>query len=306
MLNQKQTDRMVSKLERFAEMLEPHIFKKVGSWENAEFCHVDRRYHEVPDLPFAPAEPGMKWNGPTTYCWFRGSFTVPEELAGKALYIMPNAGCYEGLLFVDGVAYGLFSTKISYSGHPNHYCDLIAPSAEAGRTIGLAIEYYAGHPDYGTSPEDHIYDRACDYYYYGADICVKDHAVQDFYFDLMTVLSLRKSLPAESFRRGEIDHTLFEVFRRLALAVEDLPFETVRASLAEAAPYLKETLAKKNGDSAGHAGIVGHSHMDTAWLWHIGETVKKCARTYANQLALMEEYPEYRFVQSSACHGCWV
>ena len=43
--------------------------------------------------------------------------------------------------------------------------------------------------------------------------------------------------------------------------------------------------------------------MDTAWLWHVGETVKKCARTYANQLALMDEYPEYKFIQSSSCHS---
>ena len=51
------------------------------------------------------------------------------------------------------------------------------------------------------------------------------------------------------------------------------------------------------------AAVIGHSHMDTAWLWHIDETIKKCARTYSNQLSLMEQYPEYKFIQSSAYHG---
>ena len=43
--------------------------------------------------------------------------------------------------------------------------------------------------------------------------------------------------------------------------------------------------------------------MDTAWLWHRGETEKKCARTYANQINPMDQYPEYTFIQSSAYHS---
>ena len=35
---------------------------------------------------------------------------------------------------------------------------------------------------------------------------------------------------------------------------------------------------------------------DLAWLWPVEETMRKTARTYANQLALMEEYPDYRFL----------
>lgn len=46
--------------------------------------------------------------------------------------------------------------------------------------------------------------------------------------------------------------------------------------------------------------------MDTAWLWHLDETVEKCARTYANQLSLMDQYPDYKFIQSSAVHTSWM
>ncbi len=303
MLNQAQIERMVSKLNRFSDMIEPHIFCKVGELQNVEYCHVKERYHSVPELPFTKAEPGMTWQGNTTYCWFKGDYVPTAADDGKTLFIRPNVGCYEGMLFVDGVPFGVFSTKIQYQGHGNHYADLLKYHAAAGEKIDVAIEYYAGHPSYGTSPEDQINERNNLYYYYGADICVKDYAVQDFYFDLKTVLSLRGALPDDSFRKGELNTALLEVFRRLTLAVEDQPWETVRASMLEASPVLKEALSKKNGDDAAEAGIIGHSHMDTAWLWHIGETVKKCARTYSNQLALMQEYPEYKFVQSSSCHS---
>ena len=63
MLNTPQIERMLSKLQRFADNLEPHIFEKVGELADVEFCHVDRQYHSIPDLPFEKAEKGMKWAG---------------------------------------------------------------------------------------------------------------------------------------------------------------------------------------------------------------------------------------------------
>ena len=46
--------------------------------------------------------------------------------------------------------------------------------------------------------------------------------------------------------------------------------------------------------------------MDTAWLWPVSETIRKCARTYAEALTLMDIYPNYTFIQSSALHLDWM
>ena len=76
-----------------------------------------------------------------------------------------------------------------------------------------------------------------------------------------------------------------------------------RNAMTLAREIMKPILSVKNSESAPFAGLVGHSHMDTAWLWELKETLKKCARTYSNQLSLMDQYPEYRFIQSSAYHS---
>ena len=34
------------------------------------------------------------------------------------------------------------------------------------------------------------------------------------------------------------------------------------------------------------------------------ETIKKIARTAANQFNLLDQYPAYRFIQSAAYHTC--
>jgi len=51
---------------------------------------------------------------------------------------------------------------------------------------------------------------------------------------------------------------------------------------------------------------VGHAHIDSAWLWPIRETKRKCARTFSNALRLMEDYPEYNFSASQAQQYAWM
>ena len=43
---------------------------------------------------------------------------------------------------------------------------------------------------------------------------------------------------------------------------------------------------------------IGHTHIDVAWLWTLAQTREKAQRSFATVLALMEEYPEYKFMSS--------
>ncbi len=303
MLTEKQIQRMLGKLKRFEDTLEPMVFSKVAEI-NASAYETAERLYEIPDASlFKAVEKGWTWGGPRSFCWFRSEFTVPEELDGKNLFIKPRTQGYESLLWVNGEPFGTFATKIVFTGHGNHYCDLLKMNVKAGEKIDIALEVYAGHPYKGCDPLENQPLLDYVYTYGGMDICVKDYEIQEFYFDLKVINELVECLDEYSFRRGDIVNALYEAHKVLYYAVEDVDEETFRAALKAAHPFLKEVLAVKNGPEAPSAGIIGHSHMDTAWLWPVPETIKKCARTYANQLALMEQYPEYKFVQSSACHS---
>ena len=54
-------------------------------------------------------------------------------------------------------------------------------------------------------------------------------------------------------------------------------------------------LATPTGPSAHRAIATGHAHIDTAWLWPIRGTVRKCVRTFASAVALMDGGPDYVF-----------
>lgn len=51
---------------------------------------------------------------------------------------------------------------------------------------------------------------------------------------------------------------------------------------------------------------IGNCHIDTAWLWPFDETKRKVARSWATQLALMDQFPEYKFVASQAQQFAWM
>ena len=164
------------------------------------------------------------------------------------------------------------------------------------------MEFYAGHYILGTQPfeTNPVTDRL--HVYKGFDVCIKNQDIADFIYDLRTLNQLATAMDPLSFRRADVQNCLLSVFQTVRLSPEQVEEAEWRGALADARAIMAPVLAARNADSAPTAGIIGHSHMDTAWLWPIRETVKKCARTYANQVSLMDQFPEYRFIQSSAYH----
>ncbi|MBR5562543.1 MAG: alpha-mannosidase [Clostridia bacterium] len=305
MLAERQIERMLEKLKRFETILDPMLFKKVAKIDTVDFYETTDRLYEIPeDSLFAPKNSGETWGSEEAFGWFKTQFTVPEELDGKSVFLMPHTEGYETLLWVNGKPFGTFCTKIVFTGHGNHYCDMLTLNAKAGEVIDIALEVYTGHTHLGCSPlESNRLIKDYTYRFDGLDICLKDEFIQEFYFDLKVINELVETLPDTSFRKGQLINALYEVHKRLLYAYDDTDEESFRAAMKSAHPFLKEMLVVKNGPEAAKVGIIGHSHLDTAWLWKATETIKKSARTYSNQLSLMEQYPEHKFVQSSACHS---
>lgn len=302
MLCKPHYEKMLAKLKRFEETLNPYLFNTVSSLDASCFV-ADKQYHSIPKGEcFEAISKGFKWGGEGKYCWLKAQYVVPQELDGKDIFVMPKIGGYEAMLWVNGEPFGTFNTKIVYTSHGNHYCGLIKKNAKANEVIDIAIEYYAGHDYHGCDPFSE-WSNTYEYEYEGLYICTKNEKINKFYFDLVIANQLAIDLPDDSFMKAYAINTLTEVHKVLLYSPFDTTQEEFFSAIDKAQPYLTELLSKKNSDSAPTVGVIGHSHMDTAWLWHIGETVKKCARTYSNQISLMEQYPEHKFVQSSSCHS---
>lgn len=300
MTQEKQLARVLNKAERLLKVYDHYLFTPVAElsmegWECREHLRTPPE-----GVPYRPMKAGDKWGAEWTNLWLRGSYTVPAEQAGQPLYILPRLGGWEGFLFLNGVPHAIFTNKYTYETHGNHYAARVTPGAAAGETLRFDFEYYAGHYIPGCQPYEDTGLKDCSHVFEKVEIARRDEDVLRFVTDLRVVCSLLRALPADSFRRGDLMRGVYDVVGLCPADPEHMP--DWRDGLLEADARLQPLLAAKNADSAPITAVIGHSHMDTAWLWPVDETIRKCARTYANAVRLMDEYPEYRFFQSSAYH----
>ncbi len=311
MIHERYSARLREKLNRLNRIYGNLIFKKVGELQDQMFFDTQEHLRSVPTDGWQPLEKGRVWGGEWKNMWVKGNVTVPPEAEGRKLYAVSNADATEILFFINGVPKGIFNSKNDFIGGM-HSAELIDPNAAVDKSYELAFECYAGHFCAGTAPYDNygVTQAAPGSFmhtYGGIDICIMNENVKNFVFDLKAVLQMASCLPGNNFLRGRAQDVLEKVARDIVQFPLDYPEEVWNQSVIKCLGHMKDILADSYFENTrGKVGIIGHSHMDTAWLWPVSETVRKCARTYANALSLMDQYPEYKFIQSSVLHLDWM
>ncbi|MCU0520989.1 MAG: glycosyl hydrolase-related protein [Anaerolineae bacterium] len=278
-----------------------HFYRPLGSVALEGFVTKEQLTPgEALRLSFAPMPIGTAWGGKWEYGWFRGVFELPAEGEGKRIVLAPNPGA-ESIIFVDGVAAG---------ARDRHHSEItLTQSGVPGTRYEVLMESYAGHgprnshagptpPDRETVPEPGPTQAIVGETTFG----IWQEEVYQLWLDVETLFQLREALDENSLRVAEIDRGL----RDFTLIVDfELPQEEMLATVRTCRERLGPLLACTNGSTAPEMFAFGHSHIDVAWLWHLAETERKMGRTMATQLALMAEYPEYRFLQSQP-HLYWM
>lgn len=80
----------------------------------------------------------------------------------------------------------------------------------------------------------------------------------------------------------------------------------VSGTAAAGLAVLRGAIGSGCAPSALNAHAVGHAHIDTAWLWPLGVTRRKCLRTFSSVLRLMESDPSFVFLCSQAQQYAYV
>ncbi|CAM5440286.1 alpha-mannosidase [Leifsonia shinshuensis] len=272
---------------------------------------------EVPDepVPFAqavqgPFEPfaiGRPWGRPWGTVWFRVTGTVPAEwqAAPDEVELVVDLGFSAGQVGfqAEGLVWATDGTILKALEPLNNYVRL---QAAPGESFELFVEA-ASNPDVGsdwsfrptpvgrksTAPTDSIYTLR------RVDVVHRDREAWELIQDIFTVRTLAAELPATSPRRA----ALFAALEDAVTAVD--PFD-VGATAAAGREALAAVLASPAAATAHRVFAVGHAHIDSAWLWPVRETIRKCARTFSNVLDLMEQDPGFVFACSSAQQFAWM
>ncbi|MCD8131161.1 MAG: glycosyl hydrolase-related protein [Lachnospiraceae bacterium] len=234
---------------------------------------------------------GRRWGQKWEYGWFRAKVMIPAEGAGHRILLHIGAG-KEMLIFVNGREAGSIDRF-------HDFVELTA-CAKEGENFDILAEVYAGHGqqfenvgiqtrDAAPIPEPPEFQCRVERSHFG----IWEEEIFQAYADYHTLYELWKALPESELRAMEIG----EALKRFTCIADFEAEEPERSgSIRRARRELIPLLEKKNGDTVPEYTVFGQSHLDLAWLWTGAETRRKCARTYSNQLALMERYPEYRFL----------
>lgn len=231
-------------------------------------------YEEAVQGSFQAIQPGTQWGKSSHYGWFKATVSITPACAGKRVELHLNIGG-ESTIYVNG--------KLAGASDLQHTGVTLSTNAVEGEVYEILAEVYAGHdralPVYGTS-----------------DVVIVHEELYQFFIDLQTLLQLRNGMEPASLRVSEID----KGFRKLIATLDWGTFDDIELEkLAhQGRQILKPLLECVNGSTAPKLYMMGQSHLDIAWLWPIEETKRKIARTLSNQMALLEQYPAYKYVQS--------
>lgn len=286
----------IRKIEIFTEYMPKRIFKLIGTLSFEGFFTYDKlSYDEALKQPRNTMENGLNWGRKWEYGWFFATVEIPKECEGKRVVFKAELG--ESLVFVNGVIYG--SLDKEHKEITLSYC------AKAGERYDIVMETYAGHS--GTDrfknfmvlvPEDNCCefpDNVNQRTIKNGNFGIINEEVFQLWMDIKTLYDLRNRIDEVSMRRATIDKGL----KNLCDVVDiELPDREFLETVAIGREILRPLLECKNGTSTPLTYAVGHSHLDLEWHWTKEETRRKTVRTLGNQLKIIEEYPEYIYLQT--------
>jgi len=262
---------------------------------------------EAGDQSYEAFAVGQPFGRPWGTTWFRMHGEVPPEWAGCAVDAVIDLGFTnspgfqsEGLMWTVGDD----ATWRPVRGlHPLNRDVFVTSSAVGGEVVDYVVEAASNPPiapdrpdpnsDVLTASTSPMYALA------RAELAVVRPEVAALRHDIRALNGLMKQLPVDQPRRHEILRALEAMLDRLVL--DDIP-----GTAAAARSELTDVLSRPAHPSAHRISAIGHAHIDSAWLWPLRETVRKCARTFSNVLALMDRYPEFRFGCSQAVQYEWM
>ncbi|NLF57380.1 MAG: alpha-mannosidase [Candidatus Hydrogenedens sp.] len=244
----------------------------------------------IPASGWSAFQPMERWGHYDQTTWFRMRAVVPKEFAGKRVVALLNPCAYTDIPGIgphdeSGEALAYVNGKPFQGIDRHHDFMVLAEKGRAGDAYDIALEACPSTRFDAT----HVFARA--------ETAVMHRDVWDLYWDGAVLLDLIGHLPEQAAARKRLLRLAHDAVCMADLRLGETP--EFHASVAAARAFLKKGLKRfPAGPDAGRLALIGHSHIDTAWLWPLRETRRKVGRTFSTVLRLMEQYPEYHFSAS--------
>ncbi len=244
---------------------------------------------------YEPVAPGLRWGPVWSTAWFRIRGQIPTEWSGRSVDLRFSSGT-EAAVWFNGVVCGGLDV--------NHDTVNLVDSAVGGERLEILVEAACNRPLGATFfwwDEPEAVARWAEDKPGRLDYCefvVIDRAVWRLRHQVEFARQLLQQLPSDSQR-----------VRRLIDGLDALTTKLDSGNIVDQAGAASDELTRLlrgGGGAQTRSTAVGHAHIDTAWLWPLVETRRKCARTFATALNSLKRYPGFRFAATQAQQYAWI
>lgn len=231
---------------------------------------------------------GDNWKGRDKYLWLHKEIEVPASWKGKkavGLFDYGNTGAgnnsgFESLLYINGKP---------YQGVDVNHKEVFLKEETIGTKIDFTFRLWSGLEGGGVPREqEHKINRA--------DLAWLDEKTDDLYYLSLMLVDTLKNLDENSSTRCELKRHFDEAFKKIDWSYPGS--EQFYQSIYEADDFLNEKIDSMDKNEIVEVKCVGHTHIDVAWLWRLKHTREKVSRSFSTVLRLMEQYPDYIFLQT--------
>lgn len=276
--------------------LMPLLYPDKAPVQIAVFHAPDRiSYDLAMQGQYAPTTVGQRFGPLWSTHWFRIQIQIPEGWSGKEVHFLFDS-MSEAQVWQDGrPMQGLTGSMIGWGAMALRPEYILTRKAKGGEQIELYVEM-AVNQLFGIGEDTNDSTqlgtlRQC-------EIAVFDRDAWDLLWDFKVIADMAELLPEKTPRQGQA------LFAANSMVNQILPDD--RKSWAAARKTAADFLRDHNGDGQLNLSAIGHAHIDTAWLWPLAETQRKCVRTFSSAVLYMDDYPEYKFACSQAQQYEWI
>ena len=211
------------------------------------------------------------------HVWFRAPVKIPASMKGKPVELYIRASSPDHSYSPQYIAY--LDGEIVQGVDRNHESFPIDSTKDQ-----YELTVYA----FADKPQD---------LFLTAELQMVDPATRNLYYDVRVPYEVMCYLPFEGKEYCEIRTALNETINLLDFRERDS--KEYHDSVDAADAYIhREFYDRKCGKQMANVVCIGHSHIDTAWLWPFRQTKEKCQRTFSTAVNMMKEFPEYKFITS--------
>lgn len=245
----------------------------------------DESYRELPEKIEGP-EFGVNdfFVGRDRYLWLERDIKLPEsredsEVVGLFDFGKTGGGYnsgFESMLYVDGHP---------YQGVDTNHNEVIFQGIE-GKEVRLTFLLWTGLEGGG----EHVtFFHQCRQ----ADLAYLHKKTDELYYFAKAITETLLILAPEEEHYGKLKAALDR-----ALICIDWDQEAFYETVETAYDRLMDELGQMEKNTEVTVNVVGHTHIDVAWLWRLKHTREKAQRSFSTVLRLMELYDEYIFLQT--------